>query len=563
MNFFSQLIAQLSGVFGSQNAARRGIVFAVMALSLAGLGYMIVRAKTGPYKTLYSNMQPSDAAEAASKLQMAQIPARFGENGATLQVPAGKFDQALMILAQEGLPSSGTPGYDELMGKSNIGVSDFELKVRYHRSLEGELARTIMAINGVERARVHLALPKPTLFVRETAKPTASVVLKLRSGARLTDKEVNGIVLLVSGAVEGLESKAVSIIDQDGKLLNQTDQPEEQAIMSDRIAYKLNYENLLKERIESMLGKTVGDGKVVAHVNADFDFAQRTTTEERFDPDSQVARRETILDEGPAGNGLTPTNAGGAGSDSNLPPPGSPSGGFVATGAAKSRNDRETEYEISKTTAQVVETVPLLHRITVSVLVDGTYDEVDDGEGGTRREFVARDASEMATYEEAVKNVIGYSEDRPGGVSDMVTVKSVAFQLNEVEPFAEEAEPLMNPDLLRDLIQWGIVALIGLLLIFTVLRPAMKSVSVVQTREALAGGAAGALPEGAAARGVGGPAGGVALPSGESESGSAIGETKNQIQRQTQLTFELGNTTAQDLPKAARVLRQWLEEKRS
>jgi flagellar M-ring protein FliF len=562
MNFIGQLISQLSSVFGSQTAARRVVVFAVIGISIAGLVYLMFQARVGSYKTLYTSLSQADAAEAAGKLQQANIPTRFGENGSILQVPSRKFDQALMILAQEGLPNSGTPGYDELMGKSNIGVSDFELKVRYHRSLEGELARTIMAIHGVERARVHLALPKPTLFVRETPKPTASVILKIRSGAKLTDKEVNGIVLLVAGAVEGLEPESVSIIDDGGNLLNINRDPKEGAAIGDRVAYKIEYENLLKDRVESMLERTVGKGKVVAHVSADFDFAQRTVTQETFDPDSQVVRRETTLDEGTGGPGVTPTNSGVTGSDANIPPEQKPGGGFATNAnAAKKRSDRETMYEISRTNTQIVETVPLLQRLSVSVLVDGNYVERQNTEGDATREFVARDAREIATFEETVKNAIGFSDERPGGLSDQVTVKSVAFQLNDVGEFTEVAEPMMNPDLIRDIVQWALVAIIGFVLIFAVLRPAVKSVTIIPGAALTGLAAGGALPEGAVHRTLPGGATAGALPRGEERS-KLSEEVAQVLQRANELSTQLGSATAQDVPRAAGVIRQWLEEKR-
>lgn len=563
MNFFSELFSQLSKVFGSQPAARRLMVFLIMAGSIGGLVYLMLQARVGTYKTLYSNLQAADAAEAAGKLRMAEIPVRFTDNGTTIQVPTSRWDQGLMILAQEGLPGSGTPGYDELMGKSSIGVSDFELKVRYHRSLEGELARTIMTIRGVERARVHLALPKPTLFVKDTPKATASVILKLRSGETLTDKEVRGMVLLVSGAVEGLDPETVSIIDSHGDLLNDHPGSKDQPSITDRVGYKVQYENRLKDRIETMLAKTVGDGKVVARVNADFNFTQKTTTEDKFDPDSQVVRKEIVRGEG-TGTEAAKSAASGAGSDPNTPAQkGTETSTETPKHDSKSKLDKETEFALSHTSSQLVETVPALQRITVSVFVDGNYDEVDDGKGGKRKEFVARDAKQMATLEEAVKSIIGYSEERAGGVGDVVTVKSVSFQANDTAGLEAVPEPKINPDLIRELVQWGIVVFIALLLIFTVLRPAVRSVSIVSPAALPAGVSGGGSAQlqhalgAAAARG---------LPDGAAEANEAAHKLAQanalKLESKEQLSNQLASATLSDVPKAARVIKQWLEEKK-
>lgn len=601
MNTFLQ---QLSQFFSSQSLARRLVLLLIVVASLGGLAAIAMRAKTGTYRTIYSNLTLADAADASSRLRQIDIPVRFAEGGSALQVPTRFWDQALIVLAQDGFPSSGNIGY-ELMDKSSIGLSDFEQKVRYHRSLEGELSRTIMAIDGIERAKVHLALPKPSLFVSEQAEPTASVVLKVRGGRTLEPNEVKGIARLVASAVEKMNPEDVSIVDSQGNMLNQGLDPNEETLaLSNRLAYKVEYENRLKERIESMLAKTVGDGKVVARVNADFDFAQRSMTQETYDPDGQVVRQEKWYGEGPAAGGSGAGSAGPAGSDSNLPP-GDPGATTVgALGAdANAKTDRATFYEISRTTQQIVETVPILERITVSVLVDGSYVEVETPEGELTQEFRPLPESEIAVLTDAVRNIIGYSEDREGGTADSVTVSSVPFRVNEVE--LEETplvERLLTPHLIREIIQWSIVGLIGLLLILMVLRPAVRSVAIVGSggttqglpgpqsgdRASISGAgrmlASGAGQQQARLSGQGAPAG---LPGGPTATGAqgaqaALGTQSafagapagadagaaflnsphlHAVRQANEAEAAIAQAAQSNIPKAAAIVRSWLDER--
>lgn len=558
VNFFSLLLQQLSALFGSQSAARRFVVLSVVVGSIGLLAYVAMRAQSASYKPVLSNVQQSEAARAIGTLQMIGIPAKLGDGGTSVLVPMGKrWDQALIMLSQEGFPNSGSVGY-EIMDKSSIGRSDFEQKIRFHRSLEGELARTIATIDGIDRAKVHLAMPKQSVFVSDQVKPSASVVIKTWPGATLSDDEVRGISVLVSRAVgQGMEPEDVSVVDTRRGMLNPAKEVEQSSSVNSRLTFKTNHENLLRERIESALAKTVGAGKVVARVNADYDFTQTVTTAETYDPDSKVVRQSTEITEG----GATAVGAGPPGSSSNLPPGGASSG----DAGGRSRSDQKFYYEIAKTTSQVTQTVPTLQRLTVSVLVDGLYEEVDDGSGNVTREYSPRPARELADLENSVKAIVGYSEERPGGGVDLVTVSSVQFQMGEDE-FGEEAaeRPLFTPDMIQNLAQWLVLAAISMMLIFLVLRPAVKSISVIASP-------APSLPgPGAAAPGWLAPAAPAAGAIGAGVSGSVpsalppvpqVSEELNaKMQQDIMAKAGVSQATRSDPTRAAGILRQWIAQ---
>lgn len=595
MNFFAQLTQQLGNIFNSQSAGRRVMALVILAGSMAGLGMIVLRASNGTYKTLYTNLRPADSADAAGKLHAMGIPTRFANDGGSLQVPSSKWDQALMVLAQEGFPSSGSIGY-ELMDTSSIGLSDFEQKVKFHRSLEGELARTIMAISSIERAKVHLAIPKASLFVRDKVNPTASVVLRIRAGQKLDEKEIAGITYLVAHAVEGLDPASVSILDNKGKMLNQGSETPDTAAMNERIGYKIAYENHLKDEIETMLATTIGQGKVAARVNADFDFTQKTETQEIYDPDSKVIRRENVRGDAPGEASIVDVapREGSPGSSASLPPGVSASGATPPTVTQpKGKMDRETTYELSRTSAQTVQTAPLLKRITVSVMVDGTYTESKDAAGKVVRQYAARPPEEISVLEQSVKNIIGYSEDRPGGLADQVAVASAQFQLGEEVLAAEPlVDRLLNKDLIREIIQWSTVGLIALLLIFTVLRPAVKGVTMISApRGAMAGLPAGergshlgSSGSSGASLALGGSAETAALPNGShagaaglprpdgmrsASAAYAMSEEERRLrsqpspeaQRAKELEEEIHQITKEDFNKSSAVIRQWMEQR--
>ncbi|MCL5270422.1 MAG: flagellar M-ring protein FliF, partial [bacterium] len=332
---------QIGQIIKSQSAARRLLLLAIVMGSVCAMVALTLHTRTGGYVVLFTGMQAGDAGEAIGKLRQMGIEARLENGGTTIKVPRNRSDEAAMMMAMEGIPSSGIVGF-ELMDKNSLGQTKFQQEKNYLRMREGELARTLLSLREIERARVHLALPENVLFAQDSERPTASVVIKLHNGAALTDKQVSGIIHLVSHSVEGLQPEDVSIIDNLGNLLNESRLPEGATLTLTQNNFKTQYEDLLKSRIETMLEKVVGKGKVAARVQADFDFSTSREVKEIYNPDDQdpikvSERTQTEVDKSP-GSAVAVTP----------PPTATPAAAQGTVPAGATNSQLTTEYAVSK-----------------------------------------------------------------------------------------------------------------------------------------------------------------------------------------------------------------------
>ncbi len=375
----------------------------------------------GDQRLLYRGLAEDETARIVEALDVEKIPYTIDQGGTAIWVPGAQIPEARIRLASRGLPSGGGVGF-EIFDKPAFGVTDFVHRINYHRAIQGELARSIAQLEPVERARVQIAAPERKGFLSEANHPaSASVVLQLRGGHDLTPGQVRGIVHLVASSVEGLSADRITVVDNRGRLLSSMGEDEfGPGAAKGTYEYQRDVEKGLAERIESILERVVGVGGVVAHVNSELDFTQNETTEERFDPNSQVARSEQITketsSEGGGGTGGVP------GVTSNTP--GEGGGGVLGTGGSSLSSERSTEtinYEISKTVSRSVAPVGEIKRLHVSVLVDGQAQE----DGTT----VPWDAERLGEFEELTKNAIGFSTER----GDQITVTSVPFRSIEIE----------------------------------------------------------------------------------------------------------------------------------
>lgn len=485
MGFLSVLTQQLGILLKSQSTASRLMLLLIIIGSIGGMAWLALHAKGGSYTALYSNMQSSDGMEAMAKLRQIGIEAKLENGGTTLMVPANKADDAAVLLSMENIPGSGTIGF-EAMDKTSIGQTKFQQEKNYHRMREGELARTLLSIHEIEHARVHLALPESSVFVKDEHAATASVVLTLHRGATLNERQLNGIVHLVSRGIEGLKPEDVSIIDSYGNLLNSSKPDNETQASLTQQSLKTQYEDLLKSRIESMLEPVIGRGKLSARVQADFDFSTMHQITETFNPDEQEQqiRMQKISREG---DGKAVAGVSGVpGSTSNMPDqaagPRTGQAPTSSTTAAGGKLDMTTDYALSRKWAESNQTIPTPQRVTVAVLVDGTYKP--DSSGKKEPEYIPRTAEELKKVEDLVKATIGFSDKR----KDLVTVECAQFQTNAPD---QEKEPWWNNYQLRQMlplgIQWGVIGLVSLLLILMVLRPAIKNIMVTPATPAYGG----------------------------------------------------------------------------
>ena len=452
---------------------KRALIAGVALLSAAAFAALIIVANRTDYRPLFTNLTSEDAGEIVKKLKEGKTPYQITSDGKGVLVPSDKVYELRLSLASEGLPQGGGVGF-EIFDRKNFGMTEFVQKLNYQRALQGELSRTISQISGVEQARVHLVIPEKSLF-KENEKPaTASIVLRMKSNRSLKESEVQGVVHLVSSSIEGMDPDHVTVLDSRGKILSKggnTD-PATRVTTAMQEAQRA-YEKNAEERLQSLLDRIVGSGKSVARVSATFDFKQVERVEEKFDPESIAVRSEQRSEEK---GGSSSTSAGVPGVQTNLgrapAQAGSSSGG--------SKNDETLNYEVSRSTAKIIEPVGALSKVSVAVLVDGKYETpaaVKEGQPA-KAKYVPRSPDELQKIEALVKSAIGFSGDR----GDQLTVQNIPFQDTGEGGVAETSAWWNNP-FYQSLFKNLIIGLGFVALVLFVIRPLINSIRSVRPQQ--------------------------------------------------------------------------------
>ena len=415
-------------MFSKFTINQRMIILIALAGSVAGLIALTLWVQQPDMQVLFTNLNGEDAAAIIDKLKETKVPYETTGGGSTVLVPSAQVHDLRLQLASQGLPHGGGVGF-EIFDRTSIGMSEFVQKLNYRRALQGELARTIAQMPEVERARVHLAIPERRLFASEQEKARASVIVSLRNGQVLTQSQVQGVIHLVSSSVEGLQSRDVTIVDGHGRLLSSTTGDETTGLTNTQLEYQRSIEKDTETRIQTMLERIVGPNKAVVRVSSVVDFRKVETTEERYDPNSQVVRSEQRGQEKSNGsNGLT---GGVPGVQSNVPPGTEQEPSPTSSSSSQTKNET-VNYEISRTVSKIVEPVGVVKQLSVAVLVDGIYEAAKGAEGGEKtespRKYVPRSEEELKRIEDIVKKAMGFSAER----QDQVQVVNVQFG-NEAE----------------------------------------------------------------------------------------------------------------------------------
>lgn len=444
---------------------KRLVVGGVALASLIAFASLIAVANKTDFKPLFTNLTTEDAGEIVKKLKDQKVPYQLSDDGKVVQVASDKVYDLRLSLASEGLPQGGGVGF-EIFDRKNFGMTEFVQKLNYQRALQGELGRTISQLKGVESARVHLALPEKTLF-KEAEKPaTASVVLKMRSNGALSDSEVQGVVHLVASSIEGMDPENVTVLDSRGKVMSKNSPSDAASKISGvRQETQRSFERGQEEKLQTLLDKVVGSGKSVARVSANFDYKQVEKYEERYDPDSAAVRSEQRTEEKGA---TTSTASGMPGVQSNLnrAAPGS------ATQGGGSKSDETLNYEVSRSTARIIEPVGSLAKVSVAILVDGKYEPPVGGKPGAKLKYQPRTPDEMQKIEALVKSAVGFNAER----GDQVTVANIPFQ--ETGEGVEEGPKWHEAAWVQGLMKNGLIALGFLALLLFVIRPMMRILHV-------------------------------------------------------------------------------------
>jgi flagellar M-ring protein FliF len=465
--------------FNSLPAPRKILVLGLVGSAVAGIFVLMITIQKPSYMLLYSGLTSQDAASVVDELKKEKIDYQVGSDGGTILVPADKVYEVRMTLAGKGLPQSGV-GF-EIFDKINMGTTDFVQKMNYLRALQGELARTISDINGVERSRVHITIPKDSVFIEDQKEATASVFLKLRPGVKLHTRQVHGIAYLISGSVEGLSPDNVTIMDTVGKLLNSPKGDKQGAALSGtQMEVQQNMERNLEGSIQGMLEKVIGQGKVIAQVSAKLDFKQVQKTEEIYDPNVTAVRSEQTSKEKSSGRNGTASSAtpsGVPGVASNLPGSGT-EGDSTSSSNNLQRQNETINYEINKVTRHVVEPVGSVERLSVAVLLDGTYSKK---EGQDTPQYLPRSEEEMAKFATLIKGVIGFDASR----GDQVIVENVPFKTDLEESWfgSEEEGGLVSP-MVMVVLRYLTTALFGGLFLLFFVRPLIKWITAEPVAQA-------------------------------------------------------------------------------
>jgi len=462
-----------------------------LAASVA-LGVAVVLWSQQPsYTLLYANLGSKDAGQVIDALQKSAIGFKVDETTGAVMVETGKVQSARMELAKDGLPEGNAMGFEMLQKEQGFGTSQFIETARYQRALESELSRTISTLRNIKSARVHLAIPKRSVFLRERSDPSASVLVDLYSGRSLDEEQIAAIVHLVSSSVPHLKPANITVVDQRGELLNSGGSDDGMAPTSSQFSYNRKLELTYAERIRQLLEPIIGAGRVRASVNADLDFTVTERTQETYNPDLPALRSEQVSeDRSTAGAGAS----GVPGALSNQPPedavlqqPGGAAGTGQGAGAqgttpgvAPVNNSKSStrNYELDKTISHTKLASGDIRRLSIAVVIDDKQ-ELDDND-----ELVSKPWSdeELNRFTSLVKDAVGFNLQRGDTLN---VINSTFISQPEAEALPEPA--LMEQPWVWDVARQAAGALGLLIVVFGVLKPVMRSLAEKGARNMQAG----------------------------------------------------------------------------
>jgi flagellar M-ring protein FliF len=509
------------------------------------------------YKVLFSNFSDKDGGAIVAALQQMNVPYKYADGGVAILVPAEQVHDVRLKLAAQGLPKGGGVGF-ELMENQKLGVSQFLEQVNFQRALEGELARSIQSIGAVASARVHLAMPKATVFVREQQKPTASVLLNLHPGRVLDQQQVNAIVHLVASSIPDLPAKNVTVVDQDGNLLTQNDKPANagNSLDATQLKYVQELQDNIARRIEAIVTPIVGPNNVHAEATADVDFSRTEQAAESYKPNqtpnsASVRSQQSSESSGPGGNGASgvpgalsnqPQANATAPVNGQTPPAGqaaAPGQGQPPAASASTRKDSTVNYEVDKTVRYTQQPMGGLRRLSVAVVLNYRT-EIKNGKPATRPLTEA----EKTQITDLIRDAMGFSKER----GDSLSVLNTPFVAPEKE--APAALPVWkNPEYIgmaKDGSRYALPLLLLLYLFFGVLRPMLKKLNPKPEQPALPSPVEGTADE---------------LVDGDEDAVVEISGAAAPKRRSYQENLEAAKGLARQDPRVvANIVKNWIEE---
>ncbi|WP_317419116.1 MULTISPECIES: flagellar basal-body MS-ring/collar protein FliF [unclassified Morganella (in: enterobacteria)] len=463
------------------------------AAAIAIIVALFLWMRSPDYRVLLSNLSAKDGGDIVGQLTQMNMPYQLADNGSAILVPADKVHELRLKLAQAGLPKGGNTGF-ELLDKEQFGISQFSEQVNYQRALEGELSRTIESLSPVQTARVHLAIPKPTLFVREQKSPTASVTVGLLPGRALDEGQISAIVHMVSGSVSGLTSSNVIIVDQAGRLLTNNDNSQ-QSVSTSQMRMTQETEARLKQRIEDLLAPLVGRANVQAQVTAQVDYSKVEQTAEEYKPNQQpdsaaVRSRQSSQSQQNSNGG--PGGVPGALSNQPVSAPSAP----VETAKAdtkdnknaspadnksnsniNSQSDETTNYEVDRKISHTQRQIGVVDRLSVAVIINWLPQKKEDGS----EEMQPLPPEMLKEIESLTREAMGYSSGR----GDSLSITNSRF--TDEGQLTEEPSVFTSPVIIAQALEYGkilLLLLVGWLLWRKGIRPQWQRYRKAQQAEA-------------------------------------------------------------------------------
>lgn len=483
---FKAFFRQISRLYQNLSLKQRIVIASTIVSVVAFLVFLVLYTSSGTkedefdgYSVLFRNINPADSAQIINQLESEGVKYKLADEG-TILVPTKDVYRQRIAVATLGLSDDRKRGF-EIFDKQEFGATQEEQRVKFQRAIQGELSRTIESLEPIERATVYIALPKDSVFTERQTPPTASVVVKIRDGDKLSRKQIDGIKRIVAGSVANLKIEDVKIVTQDGVALGDDAIALENELVAAQIRYKNEFESIYEQKIIDMIGKFIGGkDKVTAKVSIDFDFSTKDSQSEVYDPNSVVRSEQTIEEKR---EGKEPKDIGGVpGAVSNI----GPVQGLEDDKASEnySKNVANTNYEISKTTTTVKDEYATIRRITAAVVVDGKY-EPQKNENGETTDVIAYtplNEEELGKIQALVEQAVGYNRAR----GDVVTVSNFEFKptqrLTQINKFELIATSYIKPFL--PIIKYIIAIIILILFYRKVIAPYMeKMISDMEPEE--------------------------------------------------------------------------------
>ena len=517
-------------------------MIAVTAALVGFFAFVIMRVTTPQMTTLFTDLSIEDSSSIIKDLERQGIAYEIRNEGSVILVPKDKVTRLRMKLAEGGLPKGGGVGY-EIFDKSDaLGTTSFVQNINHLRALEGELSRTIASIDRIQAARVHLVLPERPLFSRETPEPSASIVVRVRGS--LEAQQIRAIRHLVASSVNGLKPQRVSIVDESGQLLADGAASDiDQAVGDDRRA---GFEKRIRKQVEDIVSSVVGQGRARVQLSADFDYNKITQTSDKFDPEGRVLRSSQTREEQTASG----ADAGQVTVNNELP--GNQTNTNPSPTRDQSKKTEETNnYEISRTTKTEVTEAGRVNRISVAVLVDGAYSKNDKGE----LVYKERSKEELDRIAALVRSAIGFDQKR----GDQVEVVNLRFaEAPQTAPINEPTGFLGMLQFTKDdvmyVIELGVMMLLGLVVLFMVVRPLVKKILASDEVASLTGPVP-ALEDATAKPAASGQA---LVPSSTAAQWLDVAQVQGQVHAQS--VHRVGELAERNPNETVAIVRQWLSE---